>query len=472
MRKASSILTVPAAAATLALVMALAHAADEYIHDYDSRYHHGGRDAGKFTIGYANLQRFVRRSGLESDFHILTPMDFHVNTTELGQMLEKGHHGVTLDAEAWDRLATWIDLNAPFHGSWITIAGEERVNTPARRRREMLKQYANIDVDMEWLGPSPPPAATTTPEPEPQRVSAPVSAAGWPFDAEEAKRRQASLGPPRAIELAKGIELSLAPIPAGEFVMGASDGCPDEAPPARVRVDAFWMGRFEITNDQYALFDPSHDSRVEVRHAMQFGVQGWPLNEPKQPVVRVSWQRAMDFCRWLSQRTGRTFRLPTEAQWEYACRAGAATPFYYGNLDADFSKFANLADVKLRDAVSHPYKKEIAPLANPSTYDDWIPRDQRFNDGELVSAEVGKFLPNPWGLCDMHGNVCEWTLSAARPYPYADGDGRNDVSTGEKRIARGGSWRDRPLRATASFRFAYPPYQRVYNVGFRVVMAP
>jgi len=109
------------------------------------------------------------------------------------------------------------------------------------------------------------------------------------------------------------------------------------------------------------------------------------------------------------------------------------------------------------------------PLANPSKYDDWIPRDNRFNDGQLVSAEVGKYQPNAWGLHDLHGNVWEWTLSAARPYPYQAEDGRNEINSRDRRIARGGSWRDRPRRARSSVRLAYRPYQRVYNVGFRVV---
>jgi formylglycine-generating enzyme required for sulfatase activity len=87
----------------------------------------------------------------------------------------------------------------------------------------------------------------------------------------------------------------------------------------------------------------------------------------------------------------------------------------------------------------------------------------------LVSAAVGKFKTNAWGLGDMHGNVCEWTMSAARSYPYRADDGRNTTDSQEQRIVRGGSWRDRPKRARSSFRLAYQPYQRVYNVGFRVV---
>ncbi|NCO92958.1 MAG: hypothetical protein AUJ96_17650 [Armatimonadetes bacterium CG2_30_66_41] len=440
----------------------------EFIHDYDSRYHFGGQDAGKFSVGYANLQRFVRRPGLESDLHVLTPMDFHVSTTQLYQMLRKGHHGVALDEEAWDRLITWIDLNAPYHGSWVTIAGEEHEAPMAQRRREMLKLYGG--GAQEWADSPLRKVALKEPEAGPRR---PVSLI--------APTPATALAPPpvvahtpqevRTLNLGGGITLSLAFVPAGEFVMGSAGGFPDEAPQARVSVGGFWMGQLELTNEQYAQFDPRHDSRVEVRHAMQFGVQGWPLNRPKQPVVRVSWKRALAFCKWLSDRTGQRFTLPTEAEWEYACRAGAATPFAFGEVDGDFSKFANLADMKLRDAVSHPYMKENVPLANPSKYDDWIPRDNRFNDGELVSADVGNYQPNAWGLYDMHGNVWEWTLSAAKPYPYRADDGRNEPNSAEGRIARGGSWRDRPSHATASVRLAYRPYQCVYNVGFRVVCA-
>ncbi len=100
-------------------------------------------------------------------------------------------------------------------------------------------------------------------------------------------------------------------IPAGEFVMGEGNGYPDEGPCARVAVaEPFWMGRFEVTNRQYAAFDPRHDSRLEHGDFIQFSPleRGWPLNLPEQPVVRVPWQRAMEFCRWLSAKTGRTVR--------------------------------------------------------------------------------------------------------------------------------------------------------------------
>ena len=95
--------------------------------------------------------------------------------------------------------------------------------------------------------------------------------------------------------------------------------------------------------------------------------------------------------------------------------------------------------------------------------------DERFDDGAKIMREVGEYQPNAWGLHDLHGNVWEWTRSAYRAYPYAEDDGRNDPGgSSEKRVVRGGSWRDRPKRCTSSFRISYPPYQCVYNVGFRV----
>ena len=105
------------------------------------------KTAGKFSVGYAQLHRYVRRPGIESDFHVLEPMEFHADTTQLVQMLKQGHHGVQLDAEAWDRLVTWIDLNCPYHGTWgeeIASPGNQR-----ERRRELLKRYANLDDDPE-----------------------------------------------------------------------------------------------------------------------------------------------------------------------------------------------------------------------------------------------------------------------------------------------------------------------------------
>jgi len=178
--------------------------------------------------------------------------------------------------------------------------------------------------------------------------------------------------------------------------------------------------------------------------------RGVPVNGPQQPVVRVSWRAADAFCRWLSERSGLTFALPTEAQWEWACRAGTATPFWFGSADADFATFANLADA------------ELAKLARANS-PKWLPRAEAVNDGAVVSRDVGSYTPNPWGLYDMIGNVAEWTASGYGPYGGHVDDGL--------RVVRGGSFYDKPTTATASWRWRYPVWQGVYNVGLRPVAA-
>lgn len=430
---------------------------------------------GKFSVPYVELHRFVRRPGIESDIHMLSPMEFHADSTELAQMLRKGHYGVRLDAESWDRLITWIDLNAPYHGTWGEIAGDQAVAGVAARARTMRRQFTGMDEDLECI---PQPAviepsvtASTASHPAIPSVTNKLTLPGWPMEAAEARRRQ---GPPeqtqRSIDLGGGIKMELVRVPAGEFLMGGNGGPADEQPPAAVRIEKpFWIGRCEVANEQYARFDSAHDSHVEPMHGYQFGIHGYPVNGPRQPVVRVSWERAMAFCRWLSSHTGRKFDLPTEAQWEYACRAGAGTPFSYGTLESDFSPWANMGDVKLREFALETYV-QVRLVANPTPYDDWIPRDNRFNDGGFVSMDIGSYQPNAWGLRDMHGNVWEWTRSRMLAYPYRENDGRNDPAGTGPRVVRGGSWYDRPMRCTASYRLAYAPYQGVFNVGFRVVM--
>jgi formylglycine-generating enzyme required for sulfatase activity len=128
---------------------------------------------------------------------------------------------------------------------------------------------------------------------------------GWPFGRDEARRRQAALGTTRVtVDIGGGVALALAAIPGGRFARGG----------AAVEVAPFLMGACEVSNEQYARFDAAHDSGYYAkRHAADDDV-GLPLNGPRQPVVRVSWERATAFCRWLSGRTGRRFSLPTDAR--------------------------------------------------------------------------------------------------------------------------------------------------------------
>ncbi len=416
--------------------------------------------SGVFEPAYFELRRFVRVGGLESDLHVLPPGEFAADTTELVQMIEKGHHGVRLDAESWDRLATWIDLNAPCHGTWREILGLQQTQSDHARRHELQRLYGGVDDDPERIPeriPDPAEEVSTAVTPRPitpsDRVD--IECPDWPFDPAEARRRQSAGSDEahRRIDLGDGVSLELALIPSGEFLMGDT--------PARVKIaEPFWMGRFEITNEQFARFDPTHDSRHEHGTA-SFNSRraiGPPLNGPKQPVVRISWQQATAFCRWASKQTGWKVTLPSESQWEYACRAGTAGEFYYGDRDTDFSPFANMADATINRWATYNESRRSA---------DQVPRDARFDDGSLVTAEVGSYRANAWGLHDMHGNVWEWTRSTYEPSLYAaDLDAAADS---DRRTIRGGSWYDRPKRCGSASRLGYPTWRRVYNVGFRVV---
>jgi len=269
---------------------------------------------------------------------------------------------------------------------------------------------------------------------------------GWPFDVAEARRRQAAAGETRrSVDLGGGVALELVKIPAGRFI--AADGRVAEVS------QPFWIGRTEVSNRQFARFDPRHDSRIETDDFMQFGSEerGDPVNGPEQPVCRVAWEQAQAFCEWLAQTGGVACALPSGAQWEWAARAGASGEWAYGTAETDFAKVANLADEAFRQV------KRFTPWDLPhGAIPPWRPAAAAVNDGFRVSAPVGSFEPNAWGVCDAHGNVAEWTSDAA--------------SDGARRLARGGSWWSRPRRAVFSEAWPYAPWQGVFDVGFRVVI--
>lgn len=431
---------------------------DVHTNANDAAYNNGSH----FPPAYLALRRYVRGHTMESDLHLLAPLEFHASATELVQHLRAGHQGIELDPESWDRLITWIDLNTPAHGTWHEIVGMEKVDHQRNRRMAMQAKYAQgADGDPEVIYDLAPLAGLAADEaskplpstpPASKKISPCSSAGDAPTTAEH-----------RTVSLSDTIQMPLVHIPAGTCTLGADDGYPDEAPPHAVDItEPFWMGATEVTNAQFALFDPDHDSRLEHGDFLQFstGERGWPLNTPDQPVVRVSWEQAMAYCAWLSDTTGQTFTLPTEAQWEYACRAGAAAPMWYGATDRDFSRFENLADVSFQQVETHDPWKLPSGAIHP-----WRPAFAQVNDGHHVSAPVGRFAANPWGLHDMHGNVAEWTRSAYHPYPYSE----EEDTTALLRVVRGGSWSVRPRRARATIRRPYAPWQGVYNVGFRVI---
>jgi hypothetical protein len=280
-------------------------------------------------------------------------------------------------------LSCWIDLNAPFHGRRSDINTYYRTEKSRKLRAKYAEMFNITEPDLEFLPPLP--TGIIPQHPEPLDIDKGIdSIPGWPMARRTIENLQIGLGQYQVkIPLANGISLDMVKIPGGNFIMG-STGQADEMPRTEQQVEPFWMGRFEITNKIYALFDPDHDSRDEHRHGYQFGRKGYPLNFPDQPVVRISWQEAMEFCRWLSQRTGRKFTLPTEAQWEWAARAGTDTPYPFGNFGDDYSLYANFGDITLREfaaCTAHKNYESVRIIENPGPYDAWIPRDTLYNDG-------------------------------------------------------------------------------------------
>lgn len=427
------------------------------------------RYGGVFDPAYIELRRRVRVGGLESDLRLLNPAEFRANTSELIQLLKKGHYGVDLDSEAWGRLYTWIDLNAPCHGTWTEVVGWEKLEDDSCRRRDLRALYGGVVEDPESYPVPPPAPPEQVPEPVPppefEAPLGPPRCPDWPVNPDQLRHRLAGYeANERVLDLGGGVMMEMMRVPAGRFVMGAADGFPDESPEAVVAIEkSFWIGKFEVSNRQFACFNRDHDSRYEHKGSWMFNEWdlGWDLNRPDQPVLRVSQREAVAFCRWLSEQIHEKVELPTEAQWEYACRAGTASPFSFGGLNEDFARYANMADASIRD-----YAYDVRDQYPP----DLLLRDERFNDGALVSTEVGAYRPNALGLHDMHGNVAEWTRTAYRPYPYRGDDGRNASRLGDEMVVRGGSWYDRPVRCRSSFRLSYPSWQKVFNVGFRVVI--
>jgi len=439
-----------------------------------------GGTAVRYTPAYEALLPYIRRVNIEDDVGLLVPGEYHADTSELVQMLLKGHHNVRLDREAWDRLIAWIDLNGPCHGTWGEVCPiPERSE---QRRRQLCQLYGGPRDDAEQVPELyRSPIEPVIPEPSSEAKMKIPEVAGWPLSAEEARRRQAAMGAfEKAIDLGNGVMMKLVRIPAGEFVMGSSDGDVDERPPSCVSVRRnFWMGAFEVTNEQYHRFDHDHNSGYFTKRYQGPDGPGLSLGGRSKPVVRVSWEQAFAFCHWLSQKTGMKFTLPTEAQWEYACRAGSGASLSYGGLEADFSGYANVADkaLSVRPGPTGGLESNITAhfgkgIFLSAVYGGNILCEERCHDGAVATANVGSYRPNAWGLYDMHGNVAEWTLSTYEPYPYGNDDGRNAPTSEGRKVVRGGSWYDRPKRCRSAFRLSYPVWQKVYNVGFRMVFEP
>ncbi len=432
----------------------------------------------EMSKSYLALHPYVHRQGPEADIKVLRPMEYHASTSDLVQLLEKGHYGVELSPEEWEVLYNWIDFNAPYNSSFR--ANKLFEHNQITRRRELMSKYNDIDVNWqeeiknyENYLKSKGEITAVHPKHTPAPTMKTVKSKKFPFSLDEAKKKQASLGETsKQIEIAPGVTLKLTRIPKGEFIMGDNSGHPVSQPEHKVKINKdFWIGSFEITNEQFNVFFPEHDSRYTDQYWKDHVNPGYPSNLPQQPVIRISWDEAMHFCEQLSKKTGYNVTLPTEPQWEWAARCGQAYPFWYGRMNSDFSKYENMADDRLRNLAVSGINPQPMAENNPwKDYFDFIPRVYGVDDGQMIAGDVGQYTPSPWGLHDIFGNVQEWTRSDYKPYPYQTNDGRENPNSRERKVVRGGSWRDRPSHASASFRRFYQPYQKVYNVGFRIVI--
>jgi formylglycine-generating enzyme required for sulfatase activity len=287
------------------------------------------------------------------------------------------------------------------------------------------------------------------------------------------------------LELGNGATLKLIQIPAGKFFMGSSetakDRSKDEIQHEVTISKAFYMGVTHVTVDQFAAFvkDSGYKTDAEkegLSVQAQFGTGGglpvfqattsgisWRnlivfSQNGDHPVVQVSWNDAQAFCTWLSKKSGKTVVLPTEAQWEYACRAGTTTVYPWGDNPDDGKGWTNCADQSLKRSPSAPRRTP------PHKYFSW-------DDGFGFTSPVRSFKANNFGLYDMIGNTWQWCSDWYGDYDRGSVTDPKGADTGKGRVARGGSWDDDPPECRSAYRNGFTPDDRHLNVGFRVAVA-
>ena len=255
-------------------------------------------------------------------------------------------------------------------------------------------------------------------------------------------------------KLGNGTMLRMMQIPGGRFLMGSPEDelerSSDEGPQHEVTVPPFFMGKYPITQAQWravALLEPV-EQKLEPDPSSFKG--------DDRPVEKVSWKDATEFCQRLSRHTSRTYRLPSEAEWEYACRAGTTTPFHFGETIT-----TELANYRGTDNEEYDWS---------GSYGDGPKGEYR-----KETTPVGYFeITNAFGLSDMHGNVFEWCQDHYHDnYQEAPTDGSAWIDENPKeeqlRILRGGSWDSIPWICRSAQRLDLRPDFRTYVIGFRVV---
>jgi formylglycine-generating enzyme required for sulfatase activity len=293
-------------------------------------------------------------------------------------------------------------------------------------------------------------------------------------------------------EFNNSVEMRLVLIPPGQFAMGIEPGAgeviqtlqlqaPDEIGYETrhiVRITKpFYMGAFEVTKAQFEKFvnDAHYKTGAETNHRGGWGFvarekklgprrnynwRSWGVSESDDsPVVNVSWNDVSRFCEWLGSKEGKHYRLPTEAEWEYACRAGTTSVYYNGNNPQELARIGNVGDATGRAMFS-----TNAAWANAIGS----------SDGWAFTAPVGKFLPNNFGLFDMTGNVTEWCQDWFDPLYYANSPPNDPTGppVGLSRVIRGGGWTANPIQCRSAARWYGPPDDYLCDTGFRVVLVP
>jgi len=250
------------------------------------------------------------------------------------------------------------------------------------------------------------------------------------------------------------IEAEMVLIAAGSFLMGSNDLNSAEKPVHRVNLDAYYIGKFEVTNAQFRAFcDATGYPYPGAEWSPDGETSLSDLKEkPEYPVVGINWDDAVAYCRWLEQRTGKKYRLPTEAEWEKAARGaaeGQKYPWGSEEFDAGGRYRANSGSESDNDRI-------------------------RGKDGFLYTAPIGSFPPNGYGLYDMSGNVWEWCADYYDEsyYPNSPETNPRGPNSGEKRVLRGGSWFGGPERMQCAARLWNYPLIRYASTGFRVAMTP
>ena len=285
------------------------------------------------------------------------------------------------------------------------------------------------------------------------------------------------LGGKQSRSFTNSLGMNFTLIKAGEFSMGSpdtdKDAFDDEKPQHRVRITRpFYLGVHEVTRGQFRRFVDDSGYQTE---AEKDGKGGWGWNEAAKkfeqnprytwlnpgfeqtdlhPVVNVSWNDAVAFAEWLGRKEGKTYRLPTEAEWEYACRAGTTTRYSCGDDAEGLAEVGNVADATAREK-----------------YPDWKSTIAA-RDGFVYTAPVGRYRPNAWGLHDMHGNVWEWCWDWYGKDFYRGS--RVDDPAGPLeaalRVIRGGSWLDVARYVRAACRNHNEPSYRLIDLGFRCAL--